>query len=181
MNLQTKFSFFLFILISCNQPTHTEVLHTPKDSISKDSLQEPHKKLNYIIFGIYCGMCKEHCATMFQYNMMGNAYTLLADYTDSYFKNKGDIKFATSINDRAKIKIAESIVDSIPKRLINSAETYQIFGTPDQTDGCGIYFEFEQDFTISKKFKIDAQTSNLKGDIKDFANFLVKEIRQLKK
>ena len=47
---------------------------------------------SYIIFGVFCGECSGHCATMYRYNMRGNSNTLFVDSTDSYFKNYGKVE-----------------------------------------------------------------------------------------
>ena len=45
-------------------------------------LATPDTTPDYILFGIFCGECNHDCATMFQYNMIGNANTLLVDNTE---------------------------------------------------------------------------------------------------
>jgi hypothetical protein len=54
----------------------------------------------------------------------------------------------------------------------------QKFGCPDCTDGCGIYLETKFD-TVIKKFYIDYQTEELPKEIRSFAEFLKRTIKQL--
>ena len=168
---------FFLIFLSCNQSTDPKSGLNKQDSIS---VVKNNTKIRRIIFGIYHGECGNHCATMFEYNMMGNVNTLLADYTDSYFKNHGEINFETIINDNRKSLLASSIVEHIPNLLLTTTKDDEVFGCPDCTDGGGIYFEIVTENGI-KKFNIDAITSKLSGDVKRFAEFLIPAIEELKK
>jgi hypothetical protein len=135
---------------------------------------------SYIIFGVFCGECSGHCATMYRYNMMGNSNTLLVDSTDSYFKNYGKVVCKTQINDIDKFKIANKLVQQIPKTFLKTDKPKETFGCPDCTDGCGIYFEVGQDTAI-KKFYIDYHTSELDKEVKDFGEFIKETLVQLNK
>jgi len=148
------------------------------DTISKATNQEV-KQIAYIIFGVYCCECVNHCATMFQYNCGGNANTLLVDSTDSYFRKKGKVIFDKPINDTKRFYIAQSIFNKIPKQLLTTSKLSETFGCPDCTDGCGIYFEIKQGDRI-KKFYIDNQTGKLTGEIKEFGEFLRTIVAKLK-
>ncbi|RSK42314.1 hypothetical protein [Hymenobacter perfusus] len=136
-------------------------------------------QISSIIFGIYCGECDNHCATMFKYSFGDNSKTLLVDSTDGYFKNKGNVIFDKSINDIKRIRIAQSIFNKIPNQLLTTNKLSESFGCPDCTDGCGIYFEIKQGGRI-KKFYIDNQTGQLTGEMKEFAEFLRMAIAKLK-
>ena len=133
---------------------------------------------DYIIFGVYCGECSNHCATMYQYNTGGNSNTLLVDSTDSYFKNHGNIKFKKSVGDIRRFYLAQSIFKQIPAELLTTTKPEESFGCPDCTDGCGIYFEFQQGGKV-KKFYMDYQTGKLPLHIKKFAEYLKTTIAQL--
>jgi hypothetical protein len=133
---------------------------------------------SFIIFGAFCGECSGHCATMYRYNMMGNSNTLFVDSTDSYFKNYGNVVCKTQIKDMAKFQIVNKLVQQIPKTFLNTDKTGQIFGCPDCTDGCGIYFELRQG-TNTKKFYIDYYTSELEKEAKDFGEFIKETLIQL--
>lgn len=135
---------------------------------------------SYITFGVFCGECSGHCATMYRYNMMGNSNTLFVDSTDSYFKNYGKVVCKTQINDITRFQIVNKLVQQIPKVFLKTNKTEQTFGCPDCTDGCGIYFELGQD-TTTKKFYIDYHTSELDKDVKDFGEFVKETLVQLNK
>jgi hypothetical protein len=109
---------------------------------------------------------------MYRYNMMGNQNSLFVDSTDSFF-NRGDsdIVFGTQITDMAAFDVASDIVRHIPDQLLASTKPAEVFGCPDCTDGCGIYFEILKDGMV-RKFYIDYQTHSLTGEIKRFAEYL---------
>ena len=161
----------LITLSACGQtPSRTQT------KISETKREYP----SYIIFGVFCGECSGHCATMYRYNMMGNSNTLFVDSTDSYFKNYGKVIFNTQINDIAKFQTVNRLVQQIPKTFLKTDKAEQTFGCPDCTDGCGIYFEVGQD-TTTKKFYIDYQTSQLDKEVKDFGEFIKETLAQLNK
>ena len=111
---------------------------------------------------------------------MENSNTLFVDSTDSYFKNYGNIVCKTQINDIAKFKIVNKLVQQIPQSLLKINKAELTFGCPDCTDGCGIYFELGQG-TTTKKFYIDYHTSQLKKEAKDFGEFVKETLIQLTK
>jgi len=136
--------------------------------------------IDQIIFGVYCGECGNHCATMYRYSMDGNQNSFSVDLTDSYFKNKSEITFNSYLNDQFHFDIGHEIVSNIPNTLLTSNKPSERFGCPDCTDGCGIFFEITKN-SKRQKFYIDNQTSELTGDIKNFAEFLKTKINQLEK
>lgn len=171
--------FGLNCLFGCqNKSTNTAAKHNPNEVAKIDTTGNKSEiKGDQIIFGVYCGECSNHCATMYRYVMNGNQNSFSADSTDSYFK-KTELVFETDLNDKFHFDIGKEIFSNIPDKLLNSVKTSEQFGCPDCTDGCGIYFEI----TIEgrkRKFDIDYQTANLKGDIKTFAEFLKDRIRKL--
>lgn len=166
------------VLLSVLSFVHTNGKNT-RTTASSYTILASTDKIDYILFGIYCGECSGHCATMFQYYMMGNTNNLLVDSSDSYFKNNGNISCKTPITDRKKIILAESVVEQIPNQLLTTSNLTETFGCPDCTDGCGIYFEFRQEGKI-KKFYID-NTSRLPKDIQTFGEFLASTIMKLNK
>lgn len=134
-------------------------------------------ELDYMVFGVFCGECSGHCATMYRYNMTDSTNTLWVDSTDSYFTNSGNIQCKTPVTDPRKISLADSITQQIPQFFLGRTLMKDTFGCPDCTDGCGIYFELGEGGT-RKKFYIDYQTGNLQGPVKTFAELLKKEISQ---
>lgn len=135
--------------------------------------------LDYILFGVYCGKCTGHCATMYQYNIRGNTNTLFVDTTDSFLRNNEDVICQMQINDSKKIELAKNVVQKIPNELLTTTEQTKRFGCPNCADQCGIYLEMKQEKTI-KKFYIDVDTSQLSGNMKSFAEFLKTTINKMK-
>ncbi len=173
--------FGLTCLTSCenksaNPSTKTEIVDTENKG-HEDT--KPDINIDQIIFGVYCGECGNHCATMYRYFLGGNQNSFSVDFTDSYFK-KTEITFDTYFNDKFHFDIGNEIISNIPDKLLSNDKTAERFGCPDCTDGCGIYFEIMKD-SKKQKFYIDYQTSELTGDIKIFAEFLKTKIAQLKK
>lgn len=137
-------------------------------------------EIQQMTVGVFCGECSNHCATMFRYQLGGNANTLWVDYTDSYFeKGEDNMSFDTQITDIKKYTLVNDILKHIPDSLLLSEKTSERFGCPDCSDGCGIYLEIVQN-NKSKKFAIDYQTSELSGYIKEFAEYLKITIGKLK-
>ncbi|MEO8710598.1 MAG: hypothetical protein ABI405_00675 [Parafilimonas sp.] len=174
-NLNLISALFFLTAISCGQTTTSTKSNY---SQSKSSSFQSNNNLDYIKFGVYCGECYGHCSTMYEYNMMGNANTLLMDTTESYFKDSGNVICKTVISSRANFDLASNVVKQIPKRLLNSFKSTDRFGCPDCTDGCGIYFEFKRQNEI-KKFYIDTDTTQLPNDIKLFGKLLTTTTNEL--
>lgn len=131
-----------------------------------------------IIFGVYCGECMRHCATMYCYNMTGNSTNLFVDSTDSYFKNSGNIVCNTPVTDTGKFQIASTLVQKIPASFSKQGPEEQRFGCPDCTDGCGIYFEWRQ-AAVTRKFYIDYNTYELDKEVKEFGELIKKSLERL--
>jgi hypothetical protein len=161
--------FLLFAFSACGQTS------SGTQTISNETKQNDP---SYIIFGVFCGECSGHCATMYRYNMMGNSNTLFVDNTDSYFKNYGKVVCKTQITDIAKFQIVNKLVQQIPKACLKTDKTEQTYGCPDCTDGCGIYFEIGKGST-PKKFYIDYHISELEKEAKDFGEFVKETLTQL--
>jgi hypothetical protein len=179
---------FVLALISCGQTKEegnnpdnekSEMVFN-MEGYKKDSFQLAHEDkaaIRSIIFGVYCGECGSNCATMYGY-IAGNAQMFLVDSSDSYFHNKGEIKFAQSVNDHRRSNLAKTVIKQIPNKLLTTTKLVERFGCPDCTDGCGIYFELTQGNSV-KKFYIDYNTLQLSAEIKKFAEFLKTTINQL--
>lgn len=161
---------FIFVSIFCYGQTKKISIKSIKSSQKISSLS---KKLDYILFGIFCGECTGKCAIMYKYNMMSKTKGLFSDSTDSFFKNygNGNVVCNIKITDSNKINAVHTIVRQIPNRLLTTKNLTETFGCPDCTDQCGIYFEFLQN-NIVKKIYIDYRTLELSKDIKDFREIL---------
>jgi hypothetical protein len=121
-----------------------------------------HGPLDYMIFGVYCGECGGHCATMYKIDNTG----LAIDETDGFFKNNGKITFADKGWKDDRFDTAKILLESIPTQLVTSK--MEQFGCPDCTDGCGIYVELKMNAVV-KKFYIDTNQSQLPEFLKPFA------------
>jgi hypothetical protein len=168
-NLKFIAGLLLLTLSACGQSSN---------GAKTKSAQENGDYPSYIIFGVFCGECVGHCATMYRYNMIGNSNTLFVDSTDSYFKNYGNVVCKTQISDIKKFQIVNKLVQQIPKSFFQTDKVEQTFGCPDCTDGCGIYFELGQDTTV-KRFFIDYHTSELDKEVKEFGEFVKETLVQL--
>ncbi|MEO1655278.1 MAG: hypothetical protein AAFU64_17165, partial [Bacteroidota bacterium] len=97
------------LLVGCSQNVSDFQEKESRDK--KDPVDEKEEtdsilasRVNYFIFGRFCGECSFECAPMFRFNSDGNAMTLQADYEDSYFEDK--LIFKIQISDLNKKRIA---------------------------------------------------------------------------
>lgn len=183
------FAFILF-MISCKakEPESTTQLpvgvstqEPEADTVSQRSkeLQAFLDKLEYYVFGIYCGECSGECATMYKYTMRGNANMLLADHTDSFFRSrKKEVNCGTSVDDTGKNVLAGTVMDKIPLELLR-AEKDKVYGCPDCMDGCGVYFEWGSEDRMHK-FYLDPHDKTLDPAIMDFIQYLEETVYKLK-
>jgi hypothetical protein len=130
-------------------------------------------QLDYIIFGVYCGECDGHCATMYKIDSAG----LTADSTDSYFKNKGVITFTNRPTKDYRYTKAKLLWEHIPLQLVDSK--LEQFGCPDCGDGCGIYVEVKIGPSI-KKFLIDTGENQIPEFLRPFAKEVQKVVNEIR-
>ena len=163
---------FLILLLSfsCDKKSEKNLKKIPKEN-----------KIDYFIFGRYCGESFSDSEEMYQYNVDNNE--VKANFKSVYWETnqgKSKMNFPQKIdNDSAKI-VAKQILNQIPQVLFES-KTNTKFGCPDCSDGCGIFFEISQNSKI-KKFYIDYQSEMIKQtDIRNFSKFLHKQIEQIDK
>jgi hypothetical protein len=167
---------FLMVLFACKQQhkkpeTIVENIEKSPNLISIKHDTALSTGVEKIIFGIFCGECSYHCATMYQLNLTGDSAILLVDYSDSFFK-KGGINCTIPITDQRKLKSAINIIKNIPESFLTSTKLHETFGCPDCTDGCGIYFEMTQN-KLTKKFSMDFENN--------FGRYLATIIREIEK
>jgi hypothetical protein len=184
-NLFFLLSGYLIILVACNQHASVDGNATASVPFQDTVVPEPEIKIDprttidQIIFGRYCGECAGICAPMYRYSAKGNQNSFYADYTDSFWKDT--IRFGTALNDALNFKIGSEIIAAIPDSLFITEK--QKFGCPDCTDGCGLYFEMSDFETLApnktKKFRIDAQTEQLTGQIRGFAELLMSKLPKI--
>jgi hypothetical protein len=126
-------------------------------------------KIDYIVFGVYCGECDHHCATMFK--IENNK--ILVDTTDSYFRHKKDtIIFSDYEPGKEFYNEAKAAIDSIPEILLDTNLDTKVFGEPDARDQCGIYVQFKTNNRV-RTFLIDTEPEN--------GNDIPKELRVYRK
>lgn len=124
-------------------------------------------RVNYFIFGRFCGECSFECAPMFRFNSDGHAMTLQADYEDNYFEDK--LIFKNQIPDLNKKRIANELLDKIPTSLLNHKGNKKRFGCPDCNDGCDVYLEISQSQGLVKIFWLDLmEHEDLPKDVQEY-------------
>jgi hypothetical protein len=182
------FIVFMPIIFSCQEKSEVTGLESaaPKENIPKtwpyknknSAERQPYiEQVDHFIFGVYCGECSGECATMYRYNMGGNAHTLQVDHTDSFFKQPREVNCSTPVNDGAKIRLAGEVIDYIPLEILQATEGKR-YGCPDCTDGCGVYFELGMGQQVHR-FYLDPHDRNLNQEIKDFTQFLMARTNKL--
>jgi hypothetical protein len=84
---------------------------------------------------------------------------------------------------RESQKISFELINHIPKSIITTDSTKNVFGCPDCDDGCGLYFEFQLDTPNAKPvvFIMENSLNNTSGEIKEFGERIKRTIEQLKK
>ncbi len=143
------------------------------------SMAQAQGKVDDVVFGIFCGKCTKHCATLYAYSSR-DKNTLYVDSTDSYFQQRdAPILCQTPVRDSTKIKWVQQLIADIPDELLYRTELSRTFGCPDCSDECGIYMEFVN-HQSRYRFYIDTQPDQLKGNVKDFAAKVIKVVGQLK-
>ena len=125
--------------------------------------------IEYIVYGVYCGECTAHCATMFK---IDNSH-LLIDTTDSYFRNRlqpGNVIFKGDTLNKEQFNKAKILITTIPKLLLSSGD--RKFGIPDEYDQCGIFIQFKVDNEL-KTFHIDTNLKEVPEEIRGYAQTLM--------
>lgn len=153
------------------------------DSTAVDTSRSVSHSPEYdvVVFGKYCGFCGSNCTNMFQYNMRGNATTLLADTTDGYLKQNGKFQFDWPLpQDRQSV--ANALVKAIPASLANATDTLTRFGCPDCADQCGYFLQTTDAGTQRvRKFQFDTDTAQVPKELRSFVVQLGNAVEQLKR
>ena len=151
------------------------VRHINSSSYATNAQPVDGSQLEYVLFGVFCGECSGHCATMYRYNTIGHSFTLWVDTTDSYFTNKDSVHCKTPVTNAQKMALADSIVQQIPDDFLTTIKSKETFGCPDCTDGCGIYLELGE-AGGRKQFYIDYQTEKLPQQVRTFAESFKRQL-----
>lgn len=132
------------------------------------------QNIDYIIYGVYCGECMHHCATMYKLEKT----KLLIDTTDSYFsvlrrkiKTNEPVIFKNDTLSKEAFLNAQLIKSEIPTLLLRS--TNREFGNPDSHDQCGIFIQFKINNTL-KTFRLDTELDKLPKDLREYAKLIMK-------
>lgn len=138
-------------------------------------------KIAYIVYGSFCSQCGYNCTELYRHNLIGNTTTFWTDKTDSYFE-KDEIEFNTKMNQKSE-KISFDFINKIPKSILKATKTKNIYGCPDCTDGCGIYFEYQLDDVNSKPiiYSMDKSLVETNGDVKKLGELIIQTLKELKK
>ena len=139
-------------------------------TIGCSSSNGTNQNIDYIIYGIYCGECSGHCATMFKLDNN----RLLIDTTDTFFKNSTNrerVIFKDDTLNKEQFQEAEIVRTSLPKILLQSKD--KDFGNPDDHDQCGIYIQFKVDKQL-KTFYIDTDLGKVPNELRDYAKLVMK-------
>ena len=175
------FSLVIF-LMSCNSHItevnfpESENLQSAEDETADEEVV-PKNRLDYFIYGSFCGECEKKCSVFYQHNMIGNMSTSWADYTDSYFSKNG-LQFETAMSREAE-KIGYELVRKIPNSILETSQPLNIIGCPDCDDGCGLYFEFKLSGAEPVVYKLEYSLNSCTGELKEFGEQLLKTLKRL--
>lgn len=139
-------------------------------------------KVDYLIFGVYCGECIGHCATMYKVEEekiivdTSNAY-FWHNYWHNYPGRNDTALFTGCEGTNGLYLLAKPVMDSIPVSLLDSNLHSCTFGAPDSRDQCGIYLEISYNGKV-KKFYIDTDTSDLPPWLLGYQALIKKTERQ---
>jgi hypothetical protein len=130
--------------------------------------KQPDKNIDYIIYGIYCGECEGHCATMYKLD----SSSLLVDTADTFYKySEGLVVFKSDTLSRAQFLEAQVLKTKIPKLLLNSNS--KRFGHPDERDQCGIYLQIKMRGKWIKSYHIDTSLRDIPAELRDYAQLIM--------
>ena len=145
LNKILSFSLVAMLIASCEQNEAT-----------------PEISPDYIVFGHFYGFCVgEQCIEIFK--LTDNE--LYEDTSDAYprWDRYDEGKWVKL--DQDKFEKVRSLADHIPPQLISAEET--IFGSPDATDGGGIYFAIISN-EETKYWLIDQMEQNIPAYLRPF-------------
>ncbi len=132
--------------------------------------KKTNHNIDYLIYGVYCGECTEHCSTMFRLDKK----QLFIDTTDTFFKNIGKserVFFKADTLNNEQFQEAKVLKTALPRILLQSKD--RDFGNPDNHDQCGIYIQFKIDKQL-KTFYIDTDLEKIPKELRDYAELVMK-------
>lgn len=128
------------------------------------------QKIDFLVFGVFCGECVGHCATMYK---LDNT-SLKCDTFDNFFNNRKKLDngfFTGSTLSKKEFDKAKKLIKKIPCRLLNSKN--KTFGNPDDRDQSGIYIQIK----IGNQLKIftnDTDLSKISSELHEFVQIIMK-------
>lgn len=167
-----NFLSFLILLLtfSCEKKSEDNFKIIPKEN-----------KIDYIIFGRYCGESFSDTEETYQYTVKNNE--LRANFKSIFWysnQGKSQMNFPIKLNNDSIKIISKQIISKIPQVLFESKNNTK-FGCPDCSDGCGIFFEINENSKI-KRFYIDYQSEMIEQiDVRNFSKFLFNELELIDK
>lgn len=173
---------FLLLLFNCKSNKGSEKLNyelTQNNNIASKTQLKTEPRIIYVIYGSFCGECWNNCTKLYRHDLIGNITTFWTDETDSYFE-KDKMEFNTKMNKESE-KISYEFINKIPVSILKSTKTRNIYGCPDCTDGCGLYFEYQLDEINSKPiiYEMDYSLADTDGDVKDLGVMIKQTIEKL--
>ncbi|MFZ4400264.1 MAG: hypothetical protein ACOYO1_09535 [Bacteroidales bacterium] len=139
-------------------------------SLSFFSCNVKGQNIDYLIYGVFCGECVGHCATMYKLDNL----SIKRDTADNFFKNKYKLDngfFIGSTLNKKEFYKAKKLMKNIPFSLLNSKN--KTFGNPDERDQCGIYIQIKIGNSI-KIFTIDTDLSKIPSELHEFVQIIMK-------
>ncbi|WP_338815074.1 hypothetical protein V9L05_08120 [Bernardetia sp. Wsw4-3y2] len=157
--------FLILLSLSCREAKKADKLETANNQIIKE-----------YVFGRFCGECRGICTLMYKFTLSENDTLMYSDYSNSYFT--GNLKFLNEVKSKQNKQNIYAVLHSFPSILYENKE--KMYGYPDYTDGCGIYFEFTTIENQTYKFTMDFRKSeDIPNEITDYTykmNSLVNKI-----
>ena len=133
------------------------------------------QKIDYLIFGKYCGMCKGHCSTMYRVD----GKSLNVDSSGNFLRYNGVIEYSGKGVKGKKYRTASTLIKKVPALLLNEKLSETTYGCPDCVDQCGYYVEFKKGGKVHG-FRLDTNTSGFDKDLAAFVSEIEKTMLQIK-
>ncbi len=135
--------------------------------------QHPSReKIEYIIYGTYCGECVSHCAQLYKLDTNVLLFDTAFDYFKKFYSPDSDKRFGFDKQPLSQKKYlkAKKIMDSIPEILFESPN--KRFGTPDEHDQCGIFLQIKTSDKLNT-FYIDTNLSAIPIELRNYATLIM--------
>lgn len=150
-----------------------------KETTKVENKETPGPRIMYVTYGYYCGECIDQCTKMYRHYLTGNATSFWTDTTDSYFKDD-QLNLETEMT-RASETIGFEVVNNIPRSILESESSRNIFGCPDCDDGCALYFDFQLDEPNSKPiiYEMQYDLGGTTAEVRALGELIIRTIEKL--